>query len=230
MRRRRYGARKKTEKGHLFLVGLLMMSIVTGYFATKYFIKPYIFEGKQWAWKSAENESNETIETIGENKNIDESKGASTVSSSGVITGEQKVEVLGDENEKEAEKQSQMDKNPQTGTGLNQGDAPSQTREGDSTDSGAPASAAAGSSAVSTTADSSASNSGVYAVQFGSFSTKQAAESMVSQLKSKNISSYVMEKDEAYKVLGMSFDTKEKASQEAQRLRPEVSDVYVVSM
>ena len=46
-----------------------------------------------------------------------------------------------------------------------------------------------------------------YAIQFGSYSTKQAAENSVSQLKQSGITAEVMEKDGAYKVISRLFDT-----------------------
>ena len=50
-----------------------------------------------------------------------------------------------------------------------------------------------------------------YALQFGSYSTKAAAQKSVKQLKSSGINARVLEKDGAYKVVGDLFDTKEKA-------------------
>ncbi|MCQ4637355.1 SPOR domain-containing protein [Anaerovorax odorimutans] len=50
-----------------------------------------------------------------------------------------------------------------------------------------------------------------YALQFGSYTTKEAAQKSVKQLKSSGIKAKVVEKDGAYKVIGDLFDTKEKA-------------------
>lgn len=50
-----------------------------------------------------------------------------------------------------------------------------------------------------------------YALQFGSYSTKEAAEKSVKELKSSGIETKVIEKDGAYKVIGEIFDTKDEA-------------------
>ena len=50
-----------------------------------------------------------------------------------------------------------------------------------------------------------------YAIQFGSYSTKDAAEKSAAQLKQSGIKVEVVEKDGAYKVISKLFDTKEKA-------------------
>ncbi len=50
-----------------------------------------------------------------------------------------------------------------------------------------------------------------YALQFGSYSTKAAAQKSVEQLKSSGIEAKIMEKDGAFKVVGELFQTKEQA-------------------
>ena len=50
-----------------------------------------------------------------------------------------------------------------------------------------------------------------FAIQFGSYSTKDAAEKSASQLKQSGIKVEVVEKDGTYKVISRLFDTKEKA-------------------
>lgn len=50
-----------------------------------------------------------------------------------------------------------------------------------------------------------------YVIQFGSFSTKEAAKERVSELKDEGIKTSVMEKDDYYKVVGEIFTTKDKA-------------------
>lgn len=51
-----------------------------------------------------------------------------------------------------------------------------------------------------------------YAVQFGSFTTKLAAETLKEQLAASGIKAEIAEKDGAFKVIGQLFRTKEEAS------------------
>lgn len=51
-----------------------------------------------------------------------------------------------------------------------------------------------------------------YALQFGSYSTKSAAQKSLKQLKSSGIKAKIVEKDGAYKIIGKLFDTKEQAA------------------
>lgn len=51
-----------------------------------------------------------------------------------------------------------------------------------------------------------------YALQFGSYSTREAAEKSVKELKNSGIETKVIEKDGAYKVIGEIFDTKDEAN------------------
>lgn len=57
-----------------------------------------------------------------------------------------------------------------------------------------------------------------YAIQFGSYSTKAAAEKSVSQLKQSGITAEVVEKDGAYKVISKLFATKDKAKSELKKM------------
>nr|WP_315024249.1 SPOR domain-containing protein [uncultured Aminipila sp.] len=50
-----------------------------------------------------------------------------------------------------------------------------------------------------------------YCIQFGSFSTKLSAESLISELKSSGITAQIVEKDGAYKVISQLFEQKEQA-------------------
>lgn len=50
-----------------------------------------------------------------------------------------------------------------------------------------------------------------YCIQFGSFSTKLSAESLVSELKTSGINADIIEKDDAYKVVSKLFEKKEQA-------------------
>lgn len=50
-----------------------------------------------------------------------------------------------------------------------------------------------------------------YAIQFGSYSTKAAADKSVAQLKQSGVKAEIVEKDGAYKVISKLFETKDKA-------------------
>ncbi|QIB69280.1 SPOR domain-containing protein [Aminipila butyrica] len=50
-----------------------------------------------------------------------------------------------------------------------------------------------------------------YCIQFGSFTTKLSAESLVSELKASGITAEIIEKDGAYKVVSQLFQQKEEA-------------------
>ena len=68
-----------------------------------------------------------------------------------------------------------------------------------------------------------------YALQFGSYSTKEAAQKSVEDLKSSGIEAKVIEKDGAYKVIGEIFDTKEKAKEDLSKLDKSVG-AFVTSI
>lgn len=53
-----------------------------------------------------------------------------------------------------------------------------------------------------------------YALQFGSYSSKAAAEKCINQLKESGINARVLKKDGAYKVIGQLFATKDEAKTE----------------
>lgn len=57
-----------------------------------------------------------------------------------------------------------------------------------------------------------------YALQFGSYSSKPAAEKSIEQLKASGISAKIMKKDGAYKVIGQLFSTKEEAKAELSKM------------
>ena len=56
-----------------------------------------------------------------------------------------------------------------------------------------------------------------YALQYGSFSTKTAAEATVAELKRSGIETEIIEKDGAYKVIGNLFETEEEARTELEQ-------------
>lgn len=74
------------------------------------------------------------------------------------------------------------------------------------------------------------STGGPFSVQFGSFSTKEGADAMSTELTGKGIYSYVYESGGSYKVLGLPYSTEEKAKQAASVVSAVVSDVFVVNL
>lgn len=69
-----------------------------------------------------------------------------------------------------------------------------------------------------------------YAIQFGSFSTREAADGLIAQLLQSGISAEIVEKDGTFKVLGPLFPTKEEAVSAMQQLdRTVFTDVFVTA-
>jgi len=67
-----------------------------------------------------------------------------------------------------------------------------------------------------------------YSIQYGSFSTREAAAQLVSQLGSSGITAEIVEKDGAYKVLGKLFATKEEAASAIEQIdREAYPDVFI---
>ncbi len=69
-----------------------------------------------------------------------------------------------------------------------------------------------------------------FALQFGAFSTREAAEKMAASLNSQGISAEIVKADDVFKVISPVVDTKEKALNELESLSgKEVEDVFVAS-
>ena len=77
----------------------------------------------------------------------------------------------------------------------------------------------------------SAAPSDGYALQFGAFSTKEAAEKLVKTLKEQGIETEIIKADNVFKVISPVVDTKEEALQELEKISEseEVSDVFVAA-
>lgn len=67
----------------------------------------------------------------------------------------------------------------------------------------------------------------LYSLQFGSFSTEAAAVEEQKTLQAQGISSYIVQKDNAFKVLGMPYLNKDTAKSAAGVLKPTINDVFV---
>ncbi len=69
-----------------------------------------------------------------------------------------------------------------------------------------------------------------YALQFGAFSTKDAAQKLADQLKEKGIETKVVEVDKVFKVISPIVDTKSDALDALEKVKEkEVTDVFVAS-
>ena len=69
-----------------------------------------------------------------------------------------------------------------------------------------------------------------FALQFGAFSTREAAEKMAASLNSQGISAEIVKADDVFKVISPVVDTKEKALNELESLsEKDVEDVFVAS-
>ena len=71
---------------------------------------------------------------------------------------------------------------------------------------------------------------GPFCVQFGSFSAKEGADTMSTELSGKGIYSYVYESGGSHKVLGVPYSTEEKAREAAAVVSAVASDVFVVNL
>ncbi|MBE6030444.1 MAG: SPOR domain-containing protein [Clostridiales bacterium] len=73
-----------------------------------------------------------------------------------------------------------------------------------------------------------------YSIQYGSFSTKEAAEKLLTELKSIGLTARIIENDGGYKVIGQIFDTMEEASSTKElvlKYAPEeYKDVFVTKL
>lgn len=71
---------------------------------------------------------------------------------------------------------------------------------------------------------------GPFSVQFGSFATKEGAETLSNQLTEKGIYSYIYESGGSHKVLGLPYAEKVKAQEAAAIVSSAVADVFVVDI
>jgi len=69
-----------------------------------------------------------------------------------------------------------------------------------------------------------------YALQFGVYSTKEAANNMVAKLQEKGIEAKILIKDDLYKVISPIIKTKDEALDELEKVKEkEVEDVFITS-
>lgn len=87
-----------------------------------------------------------------------------------------------------------------------------------------------GSNTATTTTPSGVNTKGAYSLQFGNFTVKEGAEKRVKELINLGISAYVFETNGGYRVLGNTYDNKERAKEAAQIVLPSAGDVFVIDM
>ena len=68
-----------------------------------------------------------------------------------------------------------------------------------------------------------------YVLQYGSFSSKEAAENCISDLKKSGIEAEILEKDGAYKVISPLFDTEEDARSKMEKQKG-IVDVFITQI
>ena len=70
-----------------------------------------------------------------------------------------------------------------------------------------------------------------YGIQFGSLSTRDAAEKLVSELKLSGIEAQIVERDNTYKVIGTLFATREAAALAMGQVNREIyNDIFITSI
>lgn len=189
MRRRRY-MQRRGGGGSLILVGILILAVAAGYAGTKYFIAPYLLEGKLWSLQGVEPETPDGGQMQPQ-----------STTGSGIVSGQQDIKDA-----KNTTTDAAIVPEAVSGSGI------AADKKTPAQEVQAPA------------------LTGKFAVQFGSFSTKQSAETAVSELAGKNITAVILQKGDSFKVIGSSFATKEQAAVEANRLRELAGDVYVTAI
>jgi Sporulation related domain. len=87
-----------------------------------------------------------------------------------------------------------------------------------------------GSTAANSGSATAKTGNGPYCVQFGSFSTRESAETLSSELTGKGIYSYILESGGAQKVLGLPYTNQEKAKEAVAIVSSEAADAFVVDL
>ena len=105
-------------------------------------------------------------------------------------------------------------------------DADADTDEGEDADTGADADANA-----ADTTDAAAETDEGYALQFGAFSSKEAAQELSDALQAKGIKTNVVEIDHVFKVMSPITEKKETALQDLAKVKDkEITDVFITAV
>lgn len=208
--------------GSALISGLIViLAVSVGYAGTKYVIYPFLLNGGIKVEDGGMRSKGGGSGSAGEAKDQSQSQSqpqAAKTTGSGVIMGEQKV--------------TELTPGAVTPTGLSTGaaiDVLTSASADRLTGSNAKAPTAAGVPAPEKKLEGQFSET-VYSIQFGSFGTKEGAQTEKQTLLGLGISSYVWETGNAFKVMGMPYLQKDKAKEAAGVLKSALNDVYVASM
>lgn len=178
---------------------VIMLAVVSGYTASKYVAVPLMASYRS----SVEAEQGE-----GEAKDAAQPEGTEQQGTDG-DTAEKAV--------KEEKEKTETGTNPEVVSG--QQDIPSEPAKDKDISASAEVKELSGTETLS----------GLYCIQFGSFTTRNTADARISELAGKNISAFIKEKDGAFKVLSIPYETKEKAK-EAAAAMGQIGDLFVVAV
>lgn len=216
--------------GSVLISGLVViLAVSVGYAGTKYVIYPFLLNGGIKAEDGGTRLEGGESGSSGEAKVQSQSQSQSQTAKptgSGVIMGEQRV--------------TELTPGAVTPTGVSTGtavdvltsapaDDPTSASANRLTGSTAKASATASDPAPEKKPEGRFSET-VYSIQFGSFGTKEGAQTEKQTLLGLGISSYIWETGNAFKVIGMPYLQKNKAKAAAGVLKSALNDVYVASM
>lgn len=204
MRRR---SAMRNRNGSAVLVWLVVvMAVASGYVASKYVAVPMMV-----SYRAA----------VAERQTQDETQGSEQ-------GGETTEQPPADEAEKqEADTDKSKEEKSSTGVVTGQQDIPDEAKKEAEKDAVKETSVTAQAKEASSQPEAL---SGLYCIQFGSFSTRNAAETTISDLAGKNISSFIKEKDGVFKVYSIPYETKEKAKAAAAGMAGAVPDMFVVGI
>ncbi len=185
--RRRNSFRQKSNVNFTGIIGIMCIAVLLGYGTTKFVIYPIFHADNTQVSTNSAQVATKTESVVEKLLNFFMEKDNTQ------------------ENQGSGENTQQNGGNTQGGTIVDQGTE--QNQQGNATiveDQLNVTKTDATANAVTTT------QSG-YCIQFGSFSTKNSAETLVTQLKGSGINAEIIEKDGAFKVVSQLFEQKEQA-------------------
>lgn len=194
-----------------YFIVIIALAVVCGYMTTKYFIYPVVLgqagEGLSLSNIIGQHEFFKNDDSDGEAEGNDDGSG-------GDVNGDGDTNGDGGVGEGKVIEDGLNVEKPDAAVGDVQ--SAGSTNVGSTNADGASSSGTAGTAGAAG-----------YCVQYGSFSTEKAAGSMAEQLRSQGVSARVITKDNAYKVVGSPFDTREAAQAELSQRSAVYEDVFV---
>ncbi|WP_027399313.1 SPOR domain-containing protein [Anaerovorax odorimutans] len=193
---------RRNQTNFSILIIIIIFAVVTGYAGTKYIIYPYFLNGQK-----VESDN----EVTKESDNTTDS-GINTITSlPSVIIDKQEVKDLDKSND---------DSNEKTTDDKATASKDSTEKDKESTET---------SNKENDTKDNTSSD-GAYSLQFGNFESKEGASNRVKELTSQGINAYVFESGGSYRVLGNTYDSKDKAKEAANIVSNSAIDVFIIDM